>query len=422
MRLVFHGGAREVGRSCVEVITDTRRILLDCGLKLSEHGTEFPLKVDDPAGIDAVFISHAHLDHTGALPLLDHQGMGCPIFATRTTKVLSRLLLRDAFKVGKLTHQHLGYDVTDIHKVLSCMNRVKIDTKGNIDGISYEYFDAGHIPGSAAVYLDIDGTSILYTGDINTTETRLHHAAETDFPEIDLLICESTYGDREHPDRLKEERDFLASVEETLARGGNVIIPVFAIGRSQEIILLLAKQKFGVPIYFDGMGVTATDMILETPESVKDAKALKSALKRTRQIRRSGDRKDVLGKQCIIVTTSGMLTGGPVIHYLKYMHDNPAHSILITGYQGEGTNGKMLLEEGSLFIDGFKKKVRCEVKQFDFSAHAGLSQIKSFVRTVDPKKVIFMHGDDGPLQNLAEWAAALDMDVEVPKLGDTIEM
>jgi len=422
MKLLFHGGAKEVGRSCVEVITDTRRILLDCGLKLSAHGTEFPVKIEDPAGIDAVFVSHAHLDHTGALPLFDHLGMTCPIFATKTTKALSRLLLRDAFKVGKLTHQHMGYDVADIRKVLSCMNRVSIETKGNRDGIGYEYFDAGHIPGAASIYVNIEGKRILYTGDINTIETRLHHAADTDFPEVDLLICESTYGDREHPDRKKEERDFIASVEETLGRGGNVIVPVFAIGRSQEILLLLAEQNFGVPIYFDGMGVKATDIILENPESIKDAKKLKSAFKKAKLIRKPGDRQEVLGKQCIIITTSGMLTGGPIIHYLKYMHTEPKNSILITGYQGEGTNGRMLLEKGELFIDGFQKKIFCEVKKFDFSAHLGLSEIKALVRKVNPKKVIFMHGDEKPLLNLAEWASALDIDVTVPNLGDSIEV
>ncbi|MFH1064143.1 MAG: MBL fold metallo-hydrolase [Candidatus Woesearchaeota archaeon] len=422
MKLVFHGGAREVGRSCVEVVTEKRRILLDCGLKLSEHGTEFPMTIEDPEGIDAVFISHAHLDHTGALPLLDHQGMDCPIFATKTTKALSHLLLKDAFKVGKITHQHIGYEVEDIRNVLGCMNRVKIDTKGDFDGLSYKYFDAGHIPGSASVYINMDGTRILYTGDINTIETRLHKPAETDFPEVDLLICESTYGDREHPVRLKEEQRFIESIEATLARGGSVIIPVFAIGRSQEIILLLAKQKFGVPVYFDGMGVAATDIILENPESVKDAKALTSAMKKVNQIRRAGDRKGVLKEKCIIVTTSGMLTGGPVIHYLKYMHTDPDNSLLITGYQGEGTNGRMLLEEGVLFLDGFRKRVKCEIKKFDFSAHAGMSELKGLVRKIKPKKVIFMHGDEAPLMNLAEWASALDMDVKVPNLGETVEV
>ena len=422
MRLVFHGGAREVGRSCIEISTDNKRLLLDCGLKLANEGSEYPVGFQFVNDIDAVFISHAHLDHTGALPLLDHKGMNCPIFATKETKALTRLILKDAFKIGKITHQHMGYNKLDIKNVLSCMNRVVVDKQGHFDSINYEYFDAGHIPGSASIFLNVEGTTFLYTGDINTIDTLLLHAAETDFPEIDVLICESTYGDREHPARQKEMADFLKKIDETIAKGGSVIIPVFALGRSQEILLMLAKQKFKVPIYFDGMGIAATDLALSDAEDLADKKALEQALKKVRTIRKDTERLDAVKRQAIIVTTSGMLTGGPVMYYLKYLHNNPENAILITGYQAEGTNGRLLLEKKFVYIDGLKRPVKCKVKQFDFSAHAGMSEIKALVRKIAPKKVFFVHGEDESVDNLYEWASAMGMDAYAPKLGDIINL
>ena len=422
MKLVFHGGAREVGRSCVEIATDRKRLLLDCGLKLTQHGSEYPINFTNVANIEAVFISHAHLDHTGALPLLDHQGMDCPIFMTRATRQLTRLILKDAFKIGKITHQHLGYEKADIKKVLNCIRRVVIDNKGQFNGIRFEYFDAGHIPGSASIFLDVEGTTVLYTGDINTIDTKLLHKAETDFPEIDIMICESTYGDRDHPPRDKTEHDFLEKIQETIRRGGSVIIPVFALGRSQEIIQLLSTQKFKVPVYFDGMGIEATNIALDNPDDIADSQALKNALKKTKLVKKGMDRMDIVKRQSIIVTTSGMLTGGPVIHYLKYLHANPDNAILLTGYQGEETNGRLLLEKRQIYLDGWRKHVKCYVEQFDFSAHAGLAQLKELIRKVKPKKIVFMHGEPSSVQNLKEWADAIGIESYAPKLGETMNL
>lgn len=411
-----------MGRSCIEISTDSKRLLLDCGLKLTEQDTEYPVGFDHVHDIDAVFISHAHLDHTGALPLLDHKGMDCPIFATRSTKQLTRVLLKDAFKIGRITHQHLEYDEMDIRNVLGCMSRVRVDRVGDLDGVSYRYFDAGHIPGSASVYVDVEGTRILYTGDINNTETRLHSAAETGFPEVDVMICETTYGDRDHPSRQRTEDEFLDEVEKTVKSGGSAIIPVFAVGRSQEILMVLARRKFTVPVYFDGMGVEVTDLALANPDDIKDAKSLGAALKKVKLVRKDSDRMAAIKKQSIIVTTSGMLTGGPVLHYLKYMVSGARNAILLTGYQAEYTNGRLLLDRKQIFIDGVKRDVQCRVRQFDFSAHAGMSQLKELVRGVRPKKVFFVHGEEPSVLSMHEWASAMGMESYAPKLGDIIEI
>jgi len=423
MRLIFHGGAGEVGRSCIEIATDRRRLLLDCGLKLTSGDTEYPVGFDTGVNdIDAVFISHAHLDHTGALPVLDHMGMDCPIFATKATKDLTRLLLRDAFKIGKITHQHLGYTEADIRDVLKCMQRVKMDQKGKCGDITYEFFDAGHIPGAASIFIEIDGKTFLYTGDINTQDTQLHAAAESDFPEIDIMLCESTYGDRDHPPRKKTEEQFLEEVKTTIDNRGTAVIPVFAVGRAQEMIMLLNRQKWGVPIYLDGMSVTAGDIALANPQSIRDPRALARAMKKVNIVKRESERKEAVRNPAIIVTTSGMLTGGPVLYYLRYLINEPKNSIILTGYQVEDTNGRMLLDDKMIFIDGKKRDVLCNVKQFDFSAHSGLSELKALVRKVRPKKIVWVHGDPPAIENMHEWAQALGMESHAPKVGDKIDL
>ncbi len=421
--LRFHGGAREVGRSCIQVIGESCRLLLDCGVKITSKDSEYPIEMDDLEDITAVFISHAHLDHTGALPYYDHNGLSCPIFATQGTRNLTKLLLKDAFKIGRINHTKLGYDELDIKKVLKCINRIKIDAEGEYKGIRYQFFDAGHIPGSAAVMVEVDGKKILYTGDINTDETRLLYPAEASFPEdIDVMICESTYGDRDHPNRMKVENDFIESVEKVLVEGGSVLVPCFAVGRSQELLLLLARKNFRFPVYIDGMGVEAAEIMLENAEDLKDDDVLFDALKSVIVVKGSGMRRKAVTNPSVIITTSGMLSGGPVVNYLRDMHDDPKHAVFLTGYQAEGTNGRMLMEKGSVIIDGATTKVHCQVKQFDFSAHAGMSQLKSLVRQVRPNQIFFVHGDEKSVRNLVEWASALGMDAYAPLLGQTFKI
>lgn len=422
MKIIVHGAAKEVGRSCFEFITlDNSRFLLDAGIKLSEHGTEFPSPVKNPSEISCAFISHAHLDHTGYLPFLDHSGMKCPIISTAAAKALTKILLVDAFKIGRLKHEHLGYEKEDIDKAINFIKRVKIDEKGSINKIKFEYFDAGHIPGSAAVLVEADGKRILYTGDINTTETRLLKPAETDYPEsIGVMITEATYGDRDHPNRQLAEKEFLQEIEETIERGGSAIVPVFAVGRAQEIMLMLNTANFGVPVYLDGMAKEATDIILDFPKSVKNADELMAAYKNVRLVRGQTQRRSLAKSQAIFITTSGMLTGGPVMDYLKQMYSNPRDSILLTGYQGEHTNGRMLMEERCVFIDGWRTKVSCNVKQFDFSAHSGQSDLRKLIKQVSPERLIITHGDPAAVKSMQEWADTLDINAYAPELGESI--
>ncbi|MFC1732980.1 MBL fold metallo-hydrolase [candidate division KSB1 bacterium] len=423
MKLTIHGAAKEVGRSCIELETDEKeRFLFDAGVKLSEHGVEPPSEIKNPEKIRSVFISHAHLDHTGYLPTLDHLGMKCPIFATGATKAITKLLLLDAFKIGRLKREPLRYGKEDIEKAISFTRRVKVNEKGQIGKLRYRYFDAGHIPGSASVVVSVNTKKILYTGDINTSDTRLLRGAKTDYmkEDIDIMITEATYGNREHENRQKTEKEFLSEIEKTIERGGSVLIPAFAVGRAQEIISLLNTVNFGVPVYLDGMARKATEIILNFPKSVKNASELRDAYRHAKSVKGRIQRQNIETKQGIFVTTSGMLTGGPVIEYMKHIAHSPRNSILLTGYQAAHTNGRLLLEKGHVFIDGWKTNIQCNVKQFDFSAHSGQSQLRKMIKNVNPGKLIINHGDYEAVEDMYEWAQMLDIDVHSPDLGDKI--
>ncbi|HLC98441.1 MAG TPA: MBL fold metallo-hydrolase [Candidatus Nanoarchaeia archaeon] len=427
MEIVFHGATKEVGRSCVEVITAGKnRFLLDAGIKFSDAGTEFPSPVIEPSGLKGVFISHAHLDHTGYIPLLDANGLRCPIFATEPTKATTKMLLMDAFKIGRIRHEHLGYGEENIAKALSWMRRVKLDRKGSIGDIEFEMFDAGHIPGSASVLIEANEKKrLFYTGDINTTDTRLLKKAEAEYKdlgEIDMMITEATYGGREHPKREKEEKEFIESIKSTIDNGGSVIVPVFAEGRSQEIMLILDKIGLEVPVYLDGMAIEATRMIREFPSSVKDPKALESAFKGVKLVKGVIQREKIAHQQGVFVTTSGMLTGGPVMTYLREMSQNKKNAILLTGYQAEHTNGRLLVENGIVFIDGWRTKINCYVRKFDFSAHCGRSELRALIRKINPGSIAVNHGDADSCLALAEWADAMGFKAHVPYMNERINV
>jgi len=429
MKLTIRGAASEVGRSCIEVQTRKTNVLLDCGIKLGDGGTELPLLPTNTHELDGVFISHAHLDHTGALPALEHHGYKGPIFATRMTKALSQILLKDSLKIGRLNHQEMDYDEFDVKDVLKFMKRIKLNESGSLKDIDYKFFDAGHIPGSSSILLAANNKKLLYSGDVNYYDTKLMKKADTDYymeqhqGPLTGMIVEATYGDREHPDREREERRFLAQVLEGIQHG-SVIIPVFAVGRAQEILLVLLDQinKINCPIYLDGMSKDITKLFLRYPETIRDPKKLEKIVSTIKFVTSSEMRRKISKQRAIFVTTSGMLTGGPVLQYLRKNHSDAKASILLTGYQAEHTNGDMLLKQQQVYIDGWRTKVKCKVAKFDFSAHSGLFGLKQMIKDANPETLILNHGDPSAIKHLGDWAQAVDFTVKIPKLGDIIKL
>lgn len=427
MKFIFHGAANEVGRSCIEFCFTSKgkdhRVLIDAGFKVHSGGALHPSEIDKINDIDAVFISHAHLDHIGSLPYFDHIGMDCPIFMTAMTKRLSEIALKDSMHVELLRHKHPAYTELDLKKVFSTSKSVKYYHLMKYKNIEFEFMPAGHIPGSSMILLKVNGKNILYTGDFNTKDTRLLHGINYDFlkrHKIDIMISEATYGGSHHPARSVEERRFLSTIKRTLKSGGSVLIPVFSMGRAQEVLMLLDLLDTKVPIYLDGMAKKMTRECVRKELHIRNSDQLNKALERVIFVNGNKHRQRLKHRQGIIVTTSGMVAGGPVMEYLKHFWHDERDSILLTGFQAPGTNGRNLLEKRQAFIDGRLLNFSSNIDKFDFSAHAGHKDVLSAVKKISPKILILNHGDPAAIESLANDAKGLVSEVITPKMNATI--
>ncbi len=417
MEIVYYGGAGEVGRSCICI---DGRFLFDSGIKISEEGTEYPCDFDR-SRIEAVFVSHAHLDHTGALPAFNHNGLNCPIHCTRMTRDTAKILLKDSLHIELLENQHPGYSKENIWNILSLVETVEYSRTYRLRDAGFRFLDAGHIPGSACVLLEYAGKRILYTGDINTIDTRLIRGSRLSLSDVDVMICEATYGDRNHPERKKTEDAFLSEVTKTLRAAGSVLVPAFAVGRSQEVLMILASRRLSAPVHLDGMAKKVCRLYLRQPQWIRSEARLKDALARTHVIRDWRDRKSCLREQGIFVTTSGMLEGGPAMDYLGALYHDRRSSILMTGFQTEESNGRLLLEEQKAYIDGLRTRVRCRVQKFDFSAHAGRKELLSLIRQLGPRHLVLGHGDIGAIASLGS-AVPQKTKVHIARNNEAIQL
>jgi putative mRNA 3-end processing factor len=286
------------------------------------------------------------------------------------------------------------------------------------NGYGVEFYDAGHIPGACGIYLEEpSGKTVFYTGDVNTTDTRLVSGAR-EFPETDVLIIESTYYSAEHPPRAETEEKFIESLYATLDIGGTVLIPAFAIGRTQEIMMLLHSE--GIPAYVDGMGVRMYEEMLKHPESVRSPKKLERAFGEATLV--SGNkRKQVELENSVIVTTAGMLNGGPVLYYLEQLFRDPKTKVMLTGYQVEGTNGRLAFEKGYIENNERVLRLKTGIEQYDFSAHCGEKELKKIVDRFcrnGTETVFTMHGEHA--EDFAAWVAEKHgVDAYAPGNGET---
>jgi len=432
MKLVFHGGAQEVGKSCIELATQDHRYLMDAGLKFKEHGFEAPFQVFDLPKVDALFLSHAHLDHSGALPLFEHYNLVCPLYTTEQTRDLTTILLKDSYKIARIKHLHPAYDKPDLRKVLKATTVVQFNKPYTLKNIEFKFLNAGHIPGSAMILIKAEGKKILYTGDFKLKSTELMKGAGTeldkliadgDLKDIDVLISETTYGGKTMQAHEEVEIAFLNKISQVIEKG-SVVIPVFALGRAQDILLMLAKRKWDVPIYFDGLCIDVTKIVLKDDQSyLNNRQSLNDMFnRRIELVKKEKKRESIVGNHAIFITTSGMLQGGPILSYVDNMWGNPNNAIFMTGFQCKRTNGQLLLDEGYIYLHGWKTVVKCQVQKFDFSGHADDPQIRELISKINPKNLILQHGDPENSMMVAEWAKAnLPCKVFVPAVGDTLE-
>ena len=264
--------------------------------------------------------------------------------------------------------------------------------------------------------------TVCYTGDFKTEETRLHKPANVPNKKVDALIIETTYGGRDHPDRRELENSFYDACLEVLTKGGNVIIPVFAVGRAQEVLEIL--MDIGYPIYMDGMAVHATEIILDYPEYIKNYRELYKATTNAIMVRNPRIRKQVMKEPSIVITTGGMLQGGPVIEYLYQAVKRPKDTaIFLTGFQKEDTPGRELMLYKTATIDGVTLDFRKHwVEYFDFSAHVGRRGLEKAVKQMDPNVVILNHGDLDQIEAFAEWLKEQGYNYVIPDAGETIDV
>lgn len=398
MNLKFLGGAGEVGRSGVLLDTGKEKVLFDYGIKIVSqaegalHAPKIPMKVK--LDLDAMLLSHAHLDHSGFVPNLYNRGWSGPTYSTATTFDLARILLNDSIKLADLRNQEKYFFKEDLNKMEKNEYRITYGQQFYVGGASVGIYDAGHIPGSVSFHLNARGRTFVYSGDIKTRDTELLKGLEPIREKTDVLVMESTYGEREHPPREVQENELAERVKETLEMNGTAMIPCFAVGRAQEVLLIL--EKFGLdkyPTYIDGMAVDATKIILKYPELIRQPKKLERVYKNITKVYNNRQRNDIAKHPSIIVTTSGMLNGGPIIHYLEKLYQKKNCSISLTGYQVKGSAGHTLLETGKYVNEEKSFKVKCSVNFIDLSAHSGRSELFDYVKMVDPEKVFVVHGD-----------------------------
>jgi len=387
------GGGREVGRLSVFAKLDdqSKGILLDCGINFDEKGNpQLPLYVS-PKNVEAAVLTHAHLDHTGALPLY-FVTLSFPVLTTRMTKAILRPLMDDFLHISGY---YLPFEYEEVIKMLRNIKTINYGESIEINKFTLEFTDAGHIPGSMSIILHADSKSILFTGDINLIETELTTPAKyLNSNKVDYLVIETTYAATEHPLREFEEKRFVEAVKEVIENNGIVLVPAFSVSRSQEILLVLTKHSVDAPIYYDGMVREINRIFLAHKKFIKNPSMLKRALRNSYEIRGWQDRRAVLRERpAIIVASSGMLRGGPSTYYLKRLYDDPRNAIFLVSFQAPNTPGRMILEQGIFKQGGTKVKAR--VEWFDFSSHAGKSQLIKVIDNLKSslKKIVLVHGE-----------------------------
>ncbi|MFB6354707.1 MAG: MBL fold metallo-hydrolase [Halobacteriales archaeon] len=408
MELRFLGGAGEVGRSAL-LVNDA--LLLDFGTK-SGNPPAFPVDTPEP---DAVVASHGHLDHVGSVPTLLAGDRRPPVHWTPPTEELALLLARDTLKLHGGTYD-CPFTEEEIKRVPQVARRHGYDEPFEAADHQVTLHDAGHIPGSAHVLVDDGETRLLYTGDYHTDDQRLV-AGTTARPDADVVVTESTYADTLHEDRDTLEERFVESCRTTLWEGGTVVVPAFAIGRTQEVMCIL--EAYDVPCYVDGLGQRVTSLFRRHPEFLRDPEALRRAKSHARYVTgRDGQRERIAEGGNVIVTTSGMLSGGPAMTYVPAIRTHPVNKIALTGFQVEGTPGRELLDTGSAEIDGQVIPVSAQVEQYDFSAHADRDGLRQFLESYRDAEVLAVHGDQ--CGDFADDLAADGFAARAPAVGDTV--
>ncbi|MDC0171681.1 beta-CASP ribonuclease aCPSF1 [Candidatus Nitrosopelagicus sp.] len=433
--LLTLGGFGQVGRSCMLLTTPDSKVLIDCGINPGARtpSEAFPrldwanISLDE---LDAIVIGHAHLDHTGFLPVLTKYGYKGPIYCTEPTLPMMNLIQLDAIKVAGAQGRTPMYAERDVHQIMRQTIGLSYGTVTDISpDIKLVLANAGHILGSASCHFHIGNGdhNFVYSGDIKYGKSMLLESADTRFPRVETLLVESTYGAKEdiQPTREEVEGAFIKSVNEILKGGGKVLIPIPAVGRAQELMMVIDKymksgQLTESPVFMEGMIQEATAIHEAHPEYLE--RSLKQKILETddnpfdseyfTNIEHADGRDEPLREDspCIVIATSGMLEGGPVLEYFRNFAPNPKNKILFVSYQVNGTLGRRVMDGArQVTIMGRDGKVEvvsinCGTEKLEgFSGHSDYNQLMSYVQRLRPKlrRVLVNHGERRKSQNLS---------------------
>jgi putative mRNA 3-end processing factor len=412
--LRFLGGTREVGRMSVLVETGRTQVLLDYGVMMGRE-PGFPMHVA-PKDVDALVLTHCHLDHSGALPMFFVQGKK-PLYATRLTMELTQLLIKDFIH---LSGYYLPFEYLELESLMQNSQFLDYGRKAVVGNVTIQLLEAGHVPGSAQVLLESEGKRVLFTSDFNTSETRLLPPADTNYGELDAIIMETTYADEEHTERTELERRFVRNVVEVVESGGTVLVPAFSIGRSQEMACILAAHHFEYPVTIDGMARAANRLMMENREFLGDPRLFMNAVHGAIWVEGWRDRRTASRKPGVIISPAGMLKGGPAAFYISRLGKTPRNAVFLVSYQIPGTPGHELLEGGRVVIDGKVRKIKAQVAHFDFSSHCGASQLRDIATSLQGNPAMFaVHGAEGNCEKFAQWAEKkTGLKAKAPKAGE----
>ncbi|MFL0197890.1 MBL fold metallo-hydrolase [Clostridium sp. WILCCON 0269] len=447
MNISFLGGAREVGGSCILVRICNRNILMDCGIRQSSSKDALPdfKSIQEQGGIDAVIISHSHMDHIGSLPIISKEYPTARIYTTRMTKDLMRVLLYDSLKIMNNREGEIPlYAEEDVKNMLNNIFPINYMVEFPIfEDIKLTFYTAGHIAGAACIYITTPQGSLFYSGDFSVFSQKTVEGLKVPRLRPDVAIFEATYGDRLHSNREVEEERLIDIINECKQKGGKMLIPAFALGRAQEVLLTIKKALNknllkDIKVYVDGMIRDINRTYKLNPLYLKNSLG-KKILKGIEpfyddniiSIDNNKLREKILEDRepLIIVSSSGMLTGGYSQYYAEKIAPMENGYIVMTGYQDEESPGRKLLDllkeekDKKLYINEKTVPVNCTVKNVGLSAHSDKSEIKSLISFLNPGNIFIVHGNESVIENFCrQLSSEVRGKVYAPKCSEIYEM
>jgi len=449
MKLTFLGGADEVGASCTLIEIAGKKLLVDAGIRISPKSSrgiandQLPdlQPITAAGGPDYILVTHAHTDHTAALPLVMEQYPYTPVIMTRPTEALVRVLQKDALKIMGSKSEEEGelplFDEISVNRLLDAIQLVEFNQPIKLgEGLQVTYYVAGHIAGAAMLVLESTEGTLVMSGDISMSPQRTVKSVEVPKIKADALVLESTYGGRLHANRVAEEKRLIQNLQRITERGGKVLIPAFALGRSQELvqIILAFRDQIDVPVYVDGMVRSVCDAYARFADLLPE-KTVKAAgdehlfyRGKVKPVRNRDQRSQIAmsNEPLIVIASSGMLTGGASVFYAKEFAADPRNAILLTGYQDEESPGRFLQnvmrskekgETPTLRLGKEQVKLRCEIDTYSLSAHGDESELISVAEAFGASQIMLVHGDEAARHSLATGLRQRQKVVVTPRIG-----